>query len=270
MPELPEVETTRRGLEPWLIGRTIQSVEAHETRLRWPFDVDWVEALAGSRILRLERRAKYLLMTLDRGTLLMHLGMSGSLRLVTPETPRKPHDHLCWQLDSGQQLRFHDPRRFGCVLLIEDVRNHPLLRHLGPEPLGPDFTGARLHEGARGRQTTVKSYLMDQQQVVGVGNIYASEALFKAGIHPARAAGRISRARYDRLATTIRETLQAAIDCGGTTLRDFVGGDGNPGYFQQTLQVYGRTGEPCRHCGTPIASRVIAQRNTFFCPRCQH
>lgn len=271
MPELPEVETTRRGLQPLIVGRTIQKIVVRETRMRWPFDPAWAALLTGLHIKGIERRAKYLLIELSKGTLLVHLGMSGNLRCVEPGTPLKRHDHLEFELDNGLNLRFHDPRRFGCVLyLTSPPADHPLLTNLGPEPLSVGFTGQHLYERARGRKSAVKTFLMDQQHVVGVGNIYASEALFGAGIRPDRSAGRISLIRYEALAKQVRITLARAIEQGGTTLRDFVGGDGQPGYFQQTLQVYGRAGEPCRQCGNPIQQATIGQRSSYFCPHCQH
>lgn len=272
MPELPEVETTRRGLAPLISGTTLTGISVRETRLRWPFEQAWTPLLTGQMILSVERRAKYLIIRLTQGTLLVHLGMSGNLRCVSPDTPLKPHDHLEFVLDNGLNLRYHDPRRFGCVIYLPPGTRpdtHPLLAHLGLEPLSPEFSGQHLFERSRGRKTAVKTFLMDQQNVVGVGNIYASEALYGAGIRPDRPAGRISLARYERLANEVRKTLQRAIEQGGTTLRDFVGGDGQPGYFQQTLQVYGRGGEPCLHCGAPIHQATIGQRSSFFCTACQ-
>ena len=270
MPELPEVETTRRGIEPHLLGRRVVGVEVRERRLRWPVPADLAARLQGCPIRGVDRRGKYLLVRLPGETLLIHLGMSGSLRLVGAQAPVERHAHLDIRLDSGQALRYVDPRRFGSLHLAPgDGGDHPLLRHLGPEPLGPGFTGAWLYRRARGRRIAVKAFLMDAATVVGVGNIYATEALFRAGIHPARPAGRVAARRYARLAATTRAVLTEAIEQGGTTLRDFVGGGGAPGYFRQALQVYGRGGAPCPACGTVLQLARLAQRATTFCPRCQ-
>ncbi|MGD8977143.1 MAG: bifunctional DNA-formamidopyrimidine glycosylase/DNA-(apurinic or apyrimidinic site) lyase [Gammaproteobacteria bacterium] len=270
MPELPEVETTRRGIAPWLEGATVASVTVREPRLRWPVPARLARELPGNRVESVTRRAKYLLLGTGPGTLIMHLGMSGSLRVL--QTPRDPglHDHVDLALDSGRILRFNDPRRFGAMLWTRrDPLGHPLLRHLGPEPLDQAFDGDYLWSRSRGRRAAVKGFIMDGRIVVGVGNIYASEALYRAGIDPRRAAGRVSRQRYEALAHAIREVLSAAIQQGGTTLRDFTWGDGQPGYFAQALNVYGRSGEPCPGCGTPIRQAVLGQRSTFFCHRCQ-
>lgn len=270
MPELPEVETTRRGIEPFVLGQSVARLVVRERRLRWPVPLDLAEKLEGREILRLDRRGKYLLFAVDGGALVAHLGMSGSLRVAARDAPVKKHDHIDILLGSGACLRYHDPRRFGCLLWAEgDPLAHPLLAELGPEPLAPGFTGAYLHSAARGRETPVKTLIMDGRLVVGVGNIYANEALFRAGIDPRRAAGKVSLQRYERLAEAIREVLQQAIAQGGTTLRDFVNASGKPGYFQQTLAVYGREGEPCRICGGPIRAVRLGQRSTFYCPRCQ-
>lgn len=271
MPELPEVETTRRGLLPLVKGHRIQTVMAHETRMRWPFEPRWIPSLQGQTILDIRRRAKYLLMPLTQGELLIHLGMSGSLRCVQPDSPRRKHDHLEFRLDNGLVMRFHDPRRFGCVLWQAPGEDPPaLLDRLGPEPLSEAFCGQHLFQLSRGRKQAVKAFIMDQTTVVGVGNIYASESLFLAGIHPARAAGRISRKRYDLLAEHIRQTLRRAIESGGSTLRDFLGGNGEPGYFQQTLLVYGREGQTCTRCGNTLVRRTIGQRASVYCAACQH
>ena len=270
MPELPEVETTRRGLRPWLEGRWFRSIRVHDSRLRWPVPADLPRRLRGQRIERIERRAKYLLVRCQRSSLIVHLGMSGSLRLVREPAARRRHDHLEFELDDTSVLRFHDPRRFGCCLhTTDDPADHPLLRDLGVEPFHRSFHGEHLHRLSRGRTTSVKAFSMDARTVVGVGNIYASEALFEAGIHPARAAGRVSRARYDRLAVAIKEVLRRAVRAGGTTLRDFVHGTGEPGRFAIQLAVYDREGEPCPRCRSPIRQRRIAQRSSYFCPRCQ-
>ncbi|WP_346838175.1 bifunctional DNA-formamidopyrimidine glycosylase/DNA-(apurinic or apyrimidinic site) lyase [Microbulbifer sp. SAOS-129_SWC] len=270
MPELPEVETTRRGLAPHLEGHVVRSAVVRERRLRWPVEADFEQRIAGVRVLRLERRAKYLLVHTDRGCAIWHLGMSGSLRMVPADEPLKKHEHVDWVMDSGLVLRFHDPRRFGALLWTdEDPVAHDLLAHLGPEPLSDDFDGDYLFTRSRKRRQSVKTFIMDGRIVVGVGNIYASESLYLAGIRPEREAGSISRARYQRLADAIKQVLARAIEQGGTTLRDFIGGDGKPGYFAQQLNVYGRTGLPCRGCGRPVREQVLGQRNTFFCPRCQ-
>lgn len=269
MPELPEVETTRRGLAPHLLGRIVVGLDVRQPRLRWPLPDELRENLRGQRILDVERRAKYLLVHTEPGSALLHLGMSGSLRVLPASTPVGAHDHVDWRLDSGQVLRFTDPRRFGSQLWQPRGQTHPLLAGLGPEPLSDDFDGDLLWARSRGRKAAVKLLLMDQAVVVGVGNIYASEALFAAGIHPRRAAGSVSRERYARLADEIKRILAYAIRRGGTTLRDFISPDGLPGYFEQELFAYGREGEPCRVCGTPIRAIVLGQRSTFFCPRCQ-
>lgn len=269
MPELPEVETTRRGLEPHVVGRKITAVEVREPRLRWRVPDSLPETLAGRRIDALGRRAKYLLFAAGDGTLLLHLGMSGSLRYLPRNEPLRPHDHVDICLEGGGRLRFNDPRRFGSLHFTLAPREHPLLRDLGPEPLEPSFTADYLWRSARGRRVPIKQHLMSGRIVVGVGNIYASEALFRAGIHPARAAGRIARARFPALVDGVRAVLAEAIGHGGTTLRNFVGGDGRPGYFRQSLSVYDREAAPCPGCGTPIRRVVLGQRATYYCPRCQ-
>lgn len=270
MPELPEVETTRRGLEPHLLGRKILRLTLRDARLRWPVPGDLPATLAGHRILSLQRRAKYLLLATDGPSLLLHLGMSGSLRRCTPETPLRTHDHLIFALDDGFEIRLHDPRRFGCCLpLPMPPTVHPLLAALGPEPLGDDFDGDHLHRLSRGRRAAVKAFIMDQRVVVGVGNIYASESLFLAGIRPGRAARRVSRGEYRELATQIRAVLSDAISQGGTTLRDFVHEDGSHGYFRQHLRVYGREGQCCTACSTTIRNRPIGNRASAYCPTCQ-
>ncbi|WP_120994891.1 bifunctional DNA-formamidopyrimidine glycosylase/DNA-(apurinic or apyrimidinic site) lyase [Stutzerimonas urumqiensis] len=269
MPELPEVETTRRGIEPHLLGRRIERVVVRDHRLRWPIPEDLDSRLSGQRIERVARRAKYLMLEAEAGTLVVHLGMSGSLRLVDGALEPRKHDHADLLLDSGQALRYHDPRRFGAMLWTTDPLAHPLLASLGPEPLGDDFDGDRLYRLSRGRSMAVKPFIMDNAVVVGVGNIYATEALFAAGIDPRRPAGGISRARYQRLAEEIRRVLAYAIERGGTTLRDFVGGDGKPGYFQQELFAYGRGGEFCKACGSTLREIRLGQRASVYCPRCQ-
>ena len=269
MPELPEVETTRRGLVPHLIGRRVLALEVRQPKLRWPIPRTLRTQLPGQRIDGIERRAKYLLVHTEPGSVLLHLGMSGALRVLPADSPIGAHDHVDWRLDSGRVLRYTDPRRFGCQLWQARGTTHELLAGLGPEPLSDAFDGDVLWTRSRGRSAAVKLFLMDQAIVVGVGNIYASEALFAAGIHPGRAAGAISRERYQRLAAAVKQILAHAIERGGTTLRDFISPDGVPGYFEQELFVYGRTGEPCRVCATPVRASVIGQRSTFHCPRCQ-
>jgi formamidopyrimidine-DNA glycosylase len=278
LPELPEVETTLRGIEPALTGRTVDEVIVRNASLRWPVP-DEVSQACGRRVLRCWRRAKYLLIELDsggsaaasaQGGLLIHLGMSGSLRICEAgDAPRK-HDHVDIVLDSGKCIRFNDPRRFGVLTWWgPPAHDHKLLRDLGPEPLSDAFSGNHLWHKSRGRKGAVKNFIMDGKIVVGVGNIYASEALYMAGIHPLRAAGRVSAARYEALAAAIRDVLSRAIVHGGTTLRDFSNSDGNPGYFAQELLVYEREGLPCFQCQAPIRRRVIGQRSSYYCPRCQ-
>ncbi|MBB3103449.1 bifunctional DNA-formamidopyrimidine glycosylase/DNA-(apurinic or apyrimidinic site) lyase [Azomonas macrocytogenes] len=269
MPELPEVETTRRGIEPYLVGHMAERVLVRERRLRWPIPEDLDVRLSGQRILAVERRAKYLLIRAETGCLIVHLGMSGSLRLIQAGQAPGKHDHVDLLLDSGMALRYTDPRRFGAWLWSEDPFQHVLLASLGPEPLGDDFSGDRLYRLSRGRSMAIKPFIMDNAVVVGVGNIYASEALFAAGIDPRKAAGSISRARYLKLADEIRRILAFAIECGGTTLRDFVGGDGKPGYFKQELYVYGRAGEFCKCCGATLREIRLGQRASVYCGRCQ-
>jgi len=270
VPELPEVETTRRGIEPHVLGRRVVALAVHEPRLRWRVDAAMPAAVAGQRVSGVRRRAKYLLIDLERGSLLLHLGMSGSLRVMPGDTPRLTHDHVDLLLDSGQTLRFNDPRRFGSLhWLTEDPARHPLLRDLAPEPLGDDFDAAYLHRVSRGRRVAIKQLVMNSQLVVGVGNIYASEALFRAGVRPGRAARSLTRDECARLVKAIRAVLAMAIRFGGTTLRDYVGADGRPGYFRRKLYVYERGGEPCRRCGMPIRQLVQGQRSTYYCPSCQ-
>lgn len=273
MPELPEVETTRRGIAPHVEAREIREVIVRQSRLRHPVPEDLADRLVGARLGRLDRRAKYLLMPVvgERGgTLLCHLGMSGSLRIARLGELPKKHDHVDLVLDDGAILRYHDPRRFGFIDWLDgDVGRDRRLAKLGPEPLSEAFDGERLYAMSRKRRLAVKPFLMDNAVVVGVGNIYAAEALFLAGIDPRREAGRISRERYTRLAEAIREVLAAAITQGGTTLRDFVSGTGEPGYFAQRLNVYGRDGEPCRRCGAELRLVTLGQRASVFCAACQ-
>jgi formamidopyrimidine-DNA glycosylase len=274
MPELPEVETTRAGLAPHLEGRRVRSVLLRRPDLRWPIPPEVAERLPGQRIAAVRRRAKYLLLDTDAGSALLHLGMSGSLRVLPAKTPVREHDHVDLALDSGRVLRFNDPRRFGCLLWQEPGETHALLRALGPEPLsdafdGTAFNGDYLFARSRGRSAPVKSFLMDQRVVVGVGNIYAAEALFAAGISPLRAAGKVSRERYGVLADEVKRILAHAIARGGTTLRDFIAPDGAPGYFEQELAAYGRGGEPCPRCGRPLKQAMIGQRASVWCGHCQ-
>ncbi|OSM97788.1 MULTISPECIES: bifunctional DNA-formamidopyrimidine glycosylase/DNA-(apurinic or apyrimidinic site) lyase [Lonsdalea] len=268
MPELPEVETSRRGIEPYLAGHTILHAEVRNARLRWPVSPE-IMSLSGEPVLSVQRRAKYLLIELTRGWIIVHLGMSGSLRVLPEYVEPGKHDHVDLVLDSGKVLRYTDPRRFGAWLWSADPATSSVLAHLGPEPLSDAFSGDYLFQKARGRQTPIKLWIMDNKLVVGVGNIYASESLFSAGILPERAAGTLSEAEFHLLAATIKKVLLRSIEQGGTTLRDFLQSDGKPGYFAQELQVYGRSGEPCRHCGTLIESLKQGQRSTFFCRSCQ-
>ncbi|ANJ67828.1 DNA-formamidopyrimidine glycosylase [Halothiobacillus diazotrophicus] len=270
MPELPEVETTRRGIEPHCLDRRIVRAQVHDPRLRWPVRGDLTEWLKDRRITDVSRRAKYLLIAFENGErLLIHLGMSGSLRLVEPGTPKRKHDHVEIEFDSGRILRYHDPRRFGALLTDHVDNPHERLANLGPEPLGPDFTPEYLHRKLQNRLVAIKPLIMSADIVVGAGNIYANEALFLAGIHPTTSASRCDRDAVTRLVAAIRDVLARAIEQGGTTLRDFVREDGQPGYFKQTLNVYDRADQPCRVCSTPIRKFTQAQRATYCCPVCQ-
>ncbi|CAN7523370.1 bifunctional DNA-formamidopyrimidine glycosylase/DNA-(apurinic or apyrimidinic site) lyase [Pseudoxanthomonas sp. LjRoot143] len=271
MPELPEVETTRRGLAPHVEGRRIQAVTLRRPDLRWPIPPEITHDLPGQRIDAVRRRAKYLLVDTAAGSALLHLGMSGSLRVLPADTPVTAHDHVDIALQGKEQrvLRFNDPRRFGCLLWQPRGETHPLLQGLGPEPLSDDFDGDYLFDLSRGRKAPVKTFLMDQAVVVGVGNIYAAESLFRAGISPLRAAGKVSRDRYVALAAAVKDILAHAITRGGTTLRDFLSPDGAPGYFEQELSAYGRGGEPCPRCGRPMKQASIGQRATVWCGYCQ-
>ncbi|SDH67444.1 MULTISPECIES: bifunctional DNA-formamidopyrimidine glycosylase/DNA-(apurinic or apyrimidinic site) lyase [unclassified Nitrosomonas] len=270
MPELPEVEVTRQGLEPYLLNQRVVHVTVRNSRLRWPIPSNLDETLAGQEIVSIARRAKYLLFICSKGTLIVHLGMSGSLRLVSVPVPAQKHDHFDLELANGVILRFRDPRRFGAILWSTgDVMRHPLLAQLGDEPLCSSFDGKSLYEKTRHRIVSVKQVLMSNQIVVGIGNIYANEALFRAGIHPRTLAGKIGLNRYERLACSIKTVLKAAIGAGGSSLRDFVKCDGNPGYFQQQYWVYGRINQPCRICGSLIEQIKQGQRSSFYCPKCQ-
>ncbi|HEV7165958.1 MAG TPA: bifunctional DNA-formamidopyrimidine glycosylase/DNA-(apurinic or apyrimidinic site) lyase [Gammaproteobacteria bacterium] len=270
MPELPEVETARRGIEPYLKGRRVNAVTVRERRLRWPIPPALLRELPGQRITEVTRRGKYLLLHTKSGTAILHLGMSGSLRVLPKDTPPQKHDHVDLVMDSGKLLRLRDPRRFGALLWTRgDAADHTLLKDLGPEPLEAGFDGDYLFEQAKGRKVAIKNFLMDSHRVVGVGNIYASESLYLARIHPERLAGRVSRERYVALAKAVKQVLTAAIKAGGTTLRDFTKEDGEPGYFYLRLRVYDREGQPCKRCGTAIVAKVTGQRMTYYCPHCQ-
>lgn len=269
MPELPEVETSRRGIAPHIEDQTVVNVVIRERRLRWPISRTVDKKLPGATVTSVGRRAKYLLVNTTCGTAILHLGMSGHVCIVDAGTPAGIHDHVDVEFSSGKALRLTDPRRFGSLHWSDKPLQHKLLRSLGPEPLGDNFSGDYLWRRSRGRRVSVKQFIMNAQIVVGVGNIYASEALFLSGIHPKRAAGRISKQRYEELADAIRDVLSRAIRAGGTTLRDFYGGDGEAGYFQQKLDVYDREDEPCRKCDTPITAIVQGQRSTYYCKHCQ-
>ena len=267
MPELPEVETTLRGIAPHVEGQKIIDLTVRQPSLRWPVTDNIQQIVSGQRVRQLTRRAKYIILHLDRGSILIHLGMSGSLRVVNPSTPWRKHDHIEMQLANHQALRYHDPRRFGCWLWAST--EHRQLANLGPEPLSGEFDGDRLYSSSRNRKMAVKPFIMTNSVVVGVGNIYASEALFRTGIRPDRAAYTISKKRYSVLAENIKQVLAAAIFQGGTTLRDFVNSDGQPGYFQQSLDVYGRAGKSCNQCKTILKELRLGQRSSVFCPKCQ-
>ncbi|QHM73058.1 bifunctional DNA-formamidopyrimidine glycosylase/DNA-(apurinic or apyrimidinic site) lyase [Mixta intestinalis] len=269
MPELPEVETSRRGIEPHLVGETILHAVVRNSRLRWPVSQE-IHALSDQPVLSVQRRAKYLLLELPKGWIIIHLGMSGSLRILPEEIPAAKHDHVDLVMSNGKVLRYTDPRRFGAWLWSNDLQGSNVLAHLGPEPLSEAFSADYLFEKSRGKRTAVKPWLMDNKLVVGVGNIYASESLFAAGILPDRPAMSLTKEEAALLVKTIKAVLLRSIEQGGTTLRDFLQSDGKPGYFAQELQVYGRAGEPCRVCGTPIESAKHGQRSTFFCRCCQH
>jgi formamidopyrimidine-DNA glycosylase len=269
MPELPEVETSRRGISPFVTGERIDDIVIRERRLRWPVAAEVDKMLRGATIESVGRRAKYLLLETSDGSAIIHLGMSGSVFIVDRGTPAGIHDHFDIEFASGKALRFRDPRRFGSLHWASAPAQHWLLEKLGPEPLSDTFSGKYLWEKSRGRRVAVKQFIMNANIVVGVGNIYASESLFLAGINPRRAAGRIARHRYEALAKSIKSVLAKAIKAGGTTLRDFYGGDGEAGYFQQELTVYGRDGEPCVNCKRPVTAIVQGQRSTYYCKDCQ-
>ncbi len=270
MPELPEVETTRRGLQPHLEGRRIRTALVRNRALRRPVPRNLPQLVANATVHAVGRRGKYLLFDCGRGTLIVHLGMSGRLWLVDAGMRPEPHDHFDLVMASGAVVRLRDPRRFGLVLWHKgNVLSHPLLKDIGPEPLGAEFDGAWLYRETRNRSVAIKQALMDSHLVAGIGNIYANEALFHAGINPRTPARRIGLARYQLLADKIRETLGLAIDAGGSSLRDYVGSDGLAGNFQNTFLVYGRAGQPCCGCGAPVRALVQGQRSTYYCPRCQ-
>lgn len=268
MPELPEVEVSRRGVAPWLQDQQIKAIVVRQPQLRWPVP-EAIQEAVGQTVIAVSRRAKFLLIEVGSGTIVLHLGMSGKLRVIDAATPVVKHDHLDIVLGNQKCLRFNDPRRFGACLWQPRDTVLSQMQRLGPEPLTEAFDQQRLFELSRQRKGAVKNFIMDNAIVVGVGNIYANEALFMAGIDPRRAAGRVGQARYVLLTKAIKQVLAEAIEQGGTTLKDFTQSDGNPGYFKQQLRVYGRADEPCLTCQTPIKSVVIGQRNTFYCPQCQ-
>lgn len=270
MPELPEVETTRRGIAPHVQGRLITELIVRNPRLRWPIPSNLAQCVQGQRVQSVTRRAKYLLLNFDSGTLIIHLGMSGSLRLVSASEPVGKHDHVELHLEPNIRLRYTDPRRFGCWLWAESTHSHPLLAHLGPEPLEAEFTAEYLYQKSRKRRQAVKPFIMDNAVVVGVGNIYATEALFLTSIDPRRPAQQLSEQECRDLVCNIRLVLSQAIEQGGTTLRDFIGGDGRPGYFQQQLHVYGRSGQSCPRCQATLTQVQLGQRTSVYCPECQH
>ena len=274
MPELPEVETTLKGIEPYVYQRAITDVVVREPRMRWPVPTAKLKALIGHTVTHIERRAKYILMHTNAGVRLLQLGMSGSLRVLKSEAKNGAelgkHDHIDFCFDNNFIVRFNDPRRFGCCLLIQQpITEHKLIAKLGPEPLSDRFDGDYLFSKARQRSAPIKNVIMDGHVVVGVGNIYASEALFESGIRPTKPANRIGKQRIERLTLEIKAVLAKAIKAGGTTLKDFTQTDGKPGYFRHELQVYGRKGEDCYRCGSQIKSLVLGQRNTFYCSNCQ-
>ena len=270
MPELPEVETTLRGIKPLVRNLIIQEVKVRQPKLRWPVPHGLARRIRGKKILEVERRAKYLLLIFHHGTLMIHLGMSGRLRVLPANVPPGKHDHVDLVLANQTILRFHDPRRFGSVLWVRgDPLQSPQLVHLGPEPFDEVFCGQMLFEAARGRRTAVKNFIMDGRIVVGVGNIYANEVLFRSGILPHRSAGRVALHRYEGLVVAIQEVLSEAIEAGGTTLRDYMRVTGEPGYFEQALQVYDREGEPCTRCRRTIRRKMVGQRASYYCANCQ-
>ena len=270
MPELPEVETSLRGVEPYLQGQTIKRIIARTPKLRWAIPAAFSQ-MQGAKILSLSRRAKYLILHTDKGDIIVHLGMSGSLSIlkVSDNLPAGKHDHVDLTTESGVILRYNDPRKFGCWLWAEKAEEHELLRKLGPEPLSDAFTSGYLFEKGRKKTVAIKNFIMNNEVVVGVGNIYACESLFMAGIHPELSAQNLTQKQCERLVKVIKEVLTKSIIQGGTTLKDFIQPDGKPGYFAQVLQVYGRKGEECHDCGAIIETKVVGQRNTYLCPKCQ-
>ncbi len=270
MPELPEIETIRRGLTPHLVGHTIKRAAVYQHALRWPIPATLAKTLAGQTIRSLRRRAKYLLIDLDQGTLIIHLGMSGRLYLLKHASKHGTHDHCEFFLEDDHVLRFTDPRRFGAILWTTAAANeHPLLASLGPEPLEKNFSADYLWRITRKRTVAIKLFIMTNQHVVGIGNIYAAESLFAAGISPLKPAGELTHSQCTHLVAAIRNVLRAAIRAGGTTLKDFVNGDGKPGYFSQQLHVYGRAAQPCIRCHTLLTSIAMGQRSTVYCAHCQ-
>ena len=271
MPELPEVETTRRGIEPHLKGQTVKGVIIRQARLRWPITRGLNNKITNAEIKNVLRRGKYLLINTSNGILMIHLGMSGSLRIVASSNPVEKHDHFDLVFGKDQALRFTDPRKFGSVLWLGKQRpeQHKLIKDLGPEPLNEEFSGNYLHGLSRNKKVAIKNFIMNSHNVVGVGNIYANEALFRSGIRPSRAAGKISKARCAELVKEIKAVLGEAIKQGGTSLKDFTNSDGKPGYFKQKLLVYGRAGQPCARCKTNLKEIRMSQRSTVFCPQCQ-
>jgi len=270
MPELPEVETSRRGIEPHLRNKTIKSITIRQHKLRWPIPNNLPALAEGQKVREVCRRAKYLYLKLDNGNIIIHLGMSGSLRICTKKTLPEKHDHIDIEVSNGKILRLRDPRKFGCVLWTAgDISEHKLIKSLGPEPLDDDFNANYFHNKAKKRTCSIKSFIMNSHMVVGVGNIYASESLFKAGINPKRKAGSVSLARFEKLVKAIKTTLRDSIEQGGTTLKDFTGEDGQPGYFAQKLLVYGRTNEACTICEKPVTQITQQARSTFYCSQCQ-
>ncbi|MEQ5113306.1 bifunctional DNA-formamidopyrimidine glycosylase/DNA-(apurinic or apyrimidinic site) lyase [Providencia vermicola] len=268
MPELPEVETSRRGIEPHLVGNTISYAVVRNSRLRWPVS-EQIKSLSDEIVLSVQRRAKYLLIELKKGWIIVHLGMSGSVRILTQELPEEKHDHVDLVMRDGKVLRYTDPRRFGAWLWCDDLENSSVLAHLGPEPLSDAFNPQYLYELSQKKKVAVKPWLMDNKVVVGVGNIYANEALFATKISPEKITNTLTLAEITELVKQIKLVLTRSIEQGGTTLKDFLQSDGKPGYFAQELFVYGKKGEPCSMCGAPIESIKQGQRSTFFCPQCQ-
>ena len=271
MPELPEVETTRKGIAPYVVGETVKDIIIRERQLRWPVPKNLKRTLKHKLIRKLDRRAKYLLFHTNSGCLIMHLGMSGSLRILNNKQAHEKHDHVDILFESGTTLRFRDPRKFGSIHWTnQDPFEHTLIHHLGPEPLNMEFNTEYLFKKSRHRSQAIKTFIMDSRIVVGVGNIYANEALFMAGINPKKKAGKISKSRLDKLVNSIKDVLNKAIKKGGTTLRDFINGEGKPGYFRHELLVYDKANEPCVNCNTPIKTTRLGQRSTFYCSTCQH